>query len=73
MLVLVVYVHLKPYKPQYNWINVLDAVLLSNLSLIAILSSGKVFGVLFVIRKALFAQLKTVCNSGDCHSVFNIT
>ncbi|EDO48138.1 predicted protein [Nematostella vectensis] len=40
MIILVVFVYLKPYKEENKWINKLDATLLTNLSLITILSSA---------------------------------
>lgn len=40
MIILAVFVYLKPYKQEYNWLNLLDAVLLSNLGIMAIFSTA---------------------------------
>jgi hypothetical protein len=40
MIILAVFVYLKPYKDEYNWLNLLDAVLLSNLGIMAIFSTA---------------------------------
>lgn len=40
MIILALFVYLKPYKKEYNWLNLLDAVLLCNLGCMAIFGTA---------------------------------
>lgn len=40
MIILAVFVYLKPYKEEYNWLNLLDAVMLCNLGIMAIFGTA---------------------------------
>ena len=58
--ILTVYVYLHPYKEEYNWINKLDAVLLTNVSLIAMINADIDIRDPSIDRKATVVVLKVL-------------